>query len=154
MTTEQRPPTAVAAAAEPFLAERETPVSPPPPGTSMSPAPTPPPAAPGEPPAALRPAPGASLGPAPVGTPAPPADPDELRREIAATRSDLADTLAALVAKGDMKARVSDELTHLRARATDTVRRSRTLIIAVSGALAAAVAGVVIWQLTRGKGRR
>jgi len=92
--------------------------------------------------------------PAPSGNGSTPPSREELRREIAETRTDLADTLAALVAKGDVKARVGGELTPLRDRATRTVNRRPVLLMTVAGALVAAVVGAIVWQQTRRGGRR
>lgn len=92
--------------------------------------------------------------PRPSGNGSAPPTREELRREIAETRTDLADTLAALVAKGDVKARVGGELTHLRHRAAETVNRRPVLLMAAAGALVAAVVGAIVWQQTRGGDRR
>jgi hypothetical protein len=92
--------------------------------------------------------------PRPSGNGSTPPSREQLRREIAETRTDLADTLAALVAKGDVKARVGDELAHLRYRAVENVHRRPVLLMAAAGALVAAVVGAILWQQTRRGGRR
>ncbi|GAA1814347.1 hypothetical protein GCM10009682_39230 [Luedemannella flava] len=81
----------------------------------------------------------------PADKPGPPPTRDELRREISELRTDLAEALSALVAKSDVKARVTGEFAHLRARAVESVRRRRMLLI-VGVVVAAAVAGAVAWQ--------
>jgi hypothetical protein len=88
----------------------------------------------------------------PAERPGPPPGRDELRQEISELRTDLGETLAALVAKSDVKARVGGELAQLRTRATQTARQPRTLLI-VGAVVAAAVAGIVLRQLF-GRGRR
>jgi ElaB/YqjD/DUF883 family membrane-anchored ribosome-binding protein len=64
--------------------------------------------------------PGASDGPAPPrtepGHPKPPNDVDELRADIAHTRAELGETVQALAAKADVKARLQETKDEARAR--------------------------------------
>lgn len=58
-----------------------------------------------------------------------PATADELRDDIAKTRSELADSVDALSAKLDMKAQARRKLDVARARAGDTLSRSKQRIV-------------------------
>jgi hypothetical protein len=68
--------------------------------------------------------------------------PDTLRAEIDETRRDLGDTVEALAAKTDVKARASDRVDELKAKTPDGAQdvvakvRSNPLPLAAAGALA------------------
>ncbi|WP_019633388.1 DUF3618 domain-containing protein [Actinomadura atramentaria] len=86
------------------------------------------------------------------------ATPDELRAEIERARADLGDTVAALAAKADVKARVKDRAGELRERAAERARATgaETRSAATRGPALGAVAvgagvlaaGIAAW-LTR-----
>jgi len=90
-------------------------------------------------------APGAANGRADRATPP---TPDELRREIDQTREDLSATVAALVAKTDVKARVVGRVQQWRTRKGG---RSTVVLGAVAGAAAVALTLVLLRLLDRGR---
>lgn len=61
--------------------------------------------------------------------PAMPPDPQELAAEIADTRAALGETVSALAAKADVKARLSDRMSGIKARTTE-VRRNAVAEVA------------------------
>ncbi len=61
----------------------------------------------------------------PAGAPTPPSDPDEIRAEIEQTRADLADTVDALSAKLDVKARAGDKAHELKQSVADATTRAK-----------------------------
>jgi hypothetical protein len=79
----------------------------------------------------------------------------ELRAEIKQTRADLGETVQALAAKADVKARAKDQVEHVRDRALTQVDRVRQsagpvpIVLVLAGL--AAVAGVIL--LVRGRQR-
>jgi hypothetical protein len=92
---------------------------------------------------------------------APAPDQAELQEEIERTREDLAATIDELTGRLDVKARAqdkvaevkaqaSDQLHHLRDRATDADGRPRPPVIAVAAALLAAAVTVVVIRRRRG----
>ena len=75
--------------------------------------------------------------------------PEALESEIARQREDLAETVDALQAKLDVKARAADKARHLKDRATTTSGKPRPdLTGAVIGVVVVIVA-VVIWRRRR-----
>ena len=112
------------------------------------------------------------LGSTPNPAPEPPAEPEALRRDAAATRAELANTVNALVAKTDVKARarrranevtgqVHDRAQEVTGQARDrtrqvgehavTVARERPATVAVvGGAAALAVVGGLVWARRNG----
>ncbi|GAA0512262.1 hypothetical protein Ade02nite_43950 [Paractinoplanes deccanensis] len=63
----------------------------------------------------------------------PPAAPkpsiDELRAEIKATRAELGETVQALAAKADVKARAKDQVEQTKARAKDQVEQTKQRLL-------------------------
>jgi hypothetical protein len=55
----------------------------------------------------------------------PPTEPDELRREIEQTRTQLSETVEALAAKADVKARAHDAVDDAKARAHEAVDEAK-----------------------------
>jgi hypothetical protein len=94
-------------------------------------------------------------------TPAPKPTIEELRAEIKRTRTDLGETVQALAAKADVKARAKEQVDVARERALETVRtnRERALVtvrtnqvpIAIVVAGAMAVVGIIL--VLRGRRR-
>ena len=83
-------------------------------------------------------------------TPAPKPTVEELRAEIKQTRADLGETVQALAAKADVKARAREQVEVARERAAETVRANQVPIAIVAvGALA--VVGVIL--VLRGRRR-
>jgi hypothetical protein len=87
--------------------------------------------------------------------PAPPADPDQLRQDIERTREELGETVEALIAKADVKARtrervgeISERLrgatTQAREQATARVGQARTQIVGRSADAKHAAAGTAV----------
>ncbi|HEU4426851.1 MAG TPA: DUF3618 domain-containing protein [Pilimelia sp.] len=94
-------------------------------------------------------------------------DPDEIRTEIERTRENLGDTVEALAAKADVKARASEAVSDAKARASeavsdvkaratekahqaaDTARRKPMPIAATLAAIAAAVAAAMLIRRRR-----
>jgi hypothetical protein len=83
-----------------------------------------------------------------------PDDPDVLREEIAQTREELGDTMAALSEKSDVKAQASAKAEELKAKAQEVTETARAqardnpmpFVLAATGAL---VALVVLRKLRR-----
>lgn len=86
-------------------------------------------------------------------TAAPQAKPtiDELRAEIKQTRADLGETVQALAAKADVKARALDQVEQARRRAREAVATAPVVPIALVVAGLAAVVGVIL--VVRGRRR-
>ena len=83
-------------------------------------------------------------------TPAPKPTIEELRAEIKQTRADLGETVQALAAKADVKARAKEQVEVARERALETVRTNQVPIaIVVAGAMA--VVGIIL--VLRGRRR-
>jgi len=83
-------------------------------------------------------------------TPAPKPTIEELRAEIKQTRAELGQTVQALAAKADVKARAREQVEVARERALETVRINQVPIaIAVAGAMA--VVGIIL--VLRGRRR-
>ena len=83
-------------------------------------------------------------------TPAPKPTIEELRAEIKRTRADLGETVQALAAKADVKARAKEQVEVARERAVETVRANQVPIaIVVAGAMA--VVGIIL--VLRGRRR-
>jgi hypothetical protein len=83
-------------------------------------------------------------------TPAPKPTIEELRAEIKQTRADLGETVQALAAKADVKARAKEQVEVARERALVTVRTNQVPIaIVVAGAMA--VVGIIL--VLRGRRR-
>ncbi|WP_051808952.1 DUF3618 domain-containing protein [Actinoplanes subtropicus] len=83
-------------------------------------------------------------------TPAPKPTIEELRAEIKQTRADLGETVQALAAKADVKARAREQVEVARERALETVRTNQVPIAMVVAA-AVAVAGIIL--VLRGRRR-
>lgn len=98
---------------------------------------------------------GASLSPRPE--PERPEDIDEIRADIAATRAELGDTVAALSAKFDVKARAGKALHEAREsiedRAATGVRLLHDIPVAalVLGVGAVVAVGLMLWRGLGGK---
>jgi hypothetical protein len=83
-------------------------------------------------------------------TPAPKPSVEELRAEIKQTRAELGETVQALAAKADVKARAKEQVEVARERALETVRTNQVPIaIVVAGAMA--VVGIIL--VLRGRRR-
>ena len=83
-------------------------------------------------------------------TPAPKPTVEELRAEIRQTRAELGETVQALAAKADVKARAKEQVEIARGRAIETVRTNQVPIaIVVAGAMA--VVGIIL--VLRGRRR-
>jgi len=83
-------------------------------------------------------------------TPAPKPTIEELRAGIKQTRAELGETVQALAAKADVKARAREQVEVARQRALETVRTNQVPIaIAVAGAMA--VVGIIL--VLRGRRR-
>ena len=83
-------------------------------------------------------------------TPAPKPSVEELRAEIKQTRADLGETVQALAAKADVKARAKEQVEVARERALESVRTNQVPIaIVVAGAMA--VVGIIL--VLRGRRR-
>ena len=83
-------------------------------------------------------------------TPAPKPSVEELRAEIKQTRAELGETVQALAAKADVKARAREQVEVARQRALETVRTNQVPIaIVVAGAMA--VVGIIL--VLRGRRR-
>jgi len=85
-----------------------------------------------------------------VSAPAPKPTIEELRAEIKQTRAELGETVQALAAKADVKARAREQVEVARERALDTVRTNQVPIVIVVAA-AMALAGIVL--VLRGRRR-
>ena len=83
--------------------------------------------------------------------PAPKPTIEELRAEIKQTRADLGETVQALAAKADVKARALDQVEQARQRARETVAAAPVLPIVLAVAGLAAVVGVIL--VLRGRRR-
>ena len=84
------------------------------------------------------------------GTPAPKPTIDELRAEIKQTRAELGETVQALAAKADVKARARDQVEVARQRAREAVTASPVpMALVVAGV--AAVVGIIL--VMRGRRR-
>ena len=83
-------------------------------------------------------------------TPVPKLTIEELRAEIKQTRAELGETVQALAAKADVKARAKEQVEIARGRAIETVRTNQVPIaIVVAGAMA--VVGIIL--VLRGRRR-
>jgi hypothetical protein len=83
-------------------------------------------------------------------TPAPKPTIEELRAGIKQTRAELGETVQALAAKADVKARAREQVEVARERALETVRTNQVPIaIVVAGAMA--VVGIIL--VLRGRRR-
>lgn len=76
---------------------------------------------------------------------------EELRAEIKQTRADLGETVQALAAKADVKARALDQVEQARQRARAAVATAPVVPIALVAAGLAAVVGVIL--VVRGRRR-
>jgi Protein of unknown function (DUF3618) len=97
------------------------------------------------------------------GVPPPSNDPDAIRADIEVTRAQLGDSVEALAAKADVKARVKEKVAEEKERArevveaageqvkdaADAVRRRPAPVAGVLAALAAAVGAVVMFRRRR-----
>ena len=71
---------------------------------------------------------------------------EEIREEIERTRADLADTVDALHAKVDVKARAHDKAEEIKHRATTPSGKPRPELVAAAVGAVALVAAVVWWR--------
>ncbi|MFJ4713816.1 DUF3618 domain-containing protein [Streptomyces sp. NPDC088785] len=69
-------------------------------------------------------------------------DPDELREQVERTRAELGDTVEALAAKADVKARAKDRAVQVKEQATVKADALRTQTTATVGALRTRVSGL------------
>jgi len=83
--------------------------------------------------------------------PAEPADPDQLRGEIAEAREELGETVEALVAKVDVKARAKEKVEEQKAQAqekveeaTEQVKERPVPVAAIAGGVVALVVLVIV----------
>ena len=72
-------------------------------------------------------------------------DPEVLRAEIVRTRAERGETVAALAAKTDVKARASRAAADVRVQVTEVARTPLTWTFVVAGA----AVGVLIWLAAR-----
>lgn len=84
----------------------------------------------------------------PEQSPAPPADPAVLRADIAVARAELGDTLEALSAKFDVKARAAEAVADVRGRL------GRVPVVAVLAGVAAVAVGLLTWHAVKGRTKR
>ena len=75
--------------------------------------------------------------------------PEQIEADIARQRDELADTVAALEAKLDVKSRAQDKAAELKDRATTDKGRPRPDLSAAAAAAVAALAGLVVWRRRR-----
>ena len=73
-------------------------------------------------------------------------DPEQIRQRIEATRRELGDTVEALAAKTDAKARVRDRIRGTKASDVTHVATRNPLPLAIAGAFAA---GFLVGRLTK-----
>lgn len=85
---------------------------------------------------------------APAGSPPEPQSPEEIAAHIEQTRAALTDTVDALSAKLDVKARAGDKAASLQASLTDDRGRPTATAWGAVGA-AAAVLALVVWRGSR-----
>jgi DNA-binding XRE family transcriptional regulator len=83
-------------------------------------------------------------------TPAPKPTVEELRAEIKQTRAELGETVQALAAKADVKARARDQVEVAKQRARETVAASPVPVALVVAGIVAAV-GIIL--VIRGRRR-
>ena len=83
-----------------------------------------------------------------------PSDPDAIRAEIEATRAQLGRTVDELSHRLDVPARAKERAARARDTAVETYRESPPAVIGAGLALAAAVAGVIMWRRKRSTSRR
>jgi hypothetical protein len=83
-------------------------------------------------------------------------DPDLIRADIAQTRAELGDSVEALAAKADVKARAKREAEEIKIRAKETagqvgrtIRRRPAPVAAALAAVAAAIGAVVLLRKRR-----
>ena len=76
-------------------------------------------------------------------------DTEALRAEIRQTRADLGETVQALAAKADVKARVRGSVAHTAERARENRAQLVTAATAVTGVLAAIVVLMVVRKRSR-----
>jgi hypothetical protein len=81
-------------------------------------------------------------GSAPAAVP-PADDPDAIRADIEATRADVGDSVDALAAKADVKARAGDKAAAARRRVRDTAQRANRTVRSRPGPAAGVAAAVV-----------
>ena len=75
--------------------------------------------------------------------------PEQIEADIARQRDELADTVAALEAKLDVKSRAQDKAAELKDRATTDSGKPRPDLSAAAGAALAALVGLVVWRRRR-----
>lgn len=80
-------------------------------------------------------------------------DPDQIKAEIEATREQLSRTVDELSARLDVPARAKERALRTKDTAVETYRESPPLVIGGAVALAAVVAGLVIWRRKRAASR-
>ena len=75
-----------------------------------------------------------------------PTTPSEIEADIVRQREELADTVAALQTKLDVKAKAKDKAADLKNRATTDSGKPRPTYVAAAAAALAAVVGLVVWR--------
>jgi hypothetical protein len=76
-------------------------------------------------------------------------DTEALRAEIRQTRAELGETVQALAAKADVKARVRTSVAHT----TERARENRTQLVAAATAVTGALAAIVVLLVMRKRSR-
>lgn len=76
-------------------------------------------------------------------------DTEALRAEIKQTRADLGETVQALAAKADVKARVRQSVAHTGERA----RENRAQLVAAATAVTGALAAIIVLMVMRKRSR-
>lgn len=74
-------------------------------------------------------------------TPAPPTDPEQLRQDIERTREELGETVEALIAKADVKARARERVGELSGRLREATTQAREQATAKVGQARSQIAG-------------
>ena len=78
-----------------------------------------------------------------------PSTPAEIEADIIRQREELADTVAALQTKLDVKAKAKHKAADLKDRATPDSGKPRPTYVAAAAAALAAVVGLVVWRSRR-----
>lgn len=75
--------------------------------------------------------------------------PEQIEADIEQQREQLAETIDALTAKIDVKARAKDQVADLKDRATTDDGKPRPEVLAGVGLVVAVVVGVLVWRRRR-----
>ena len=76
-------------------------------------------------------------------------DPEALRAQIERTRTELGETIEALAAKADVRARTREKLAGMSARARHRAADARGLALWGAGVVGALAAALVVWRRAR-----